>query len=362
MGEREEEEPVGQAAMSRQNSFGGKTISYASSICLNLNNVMGAAIVALPLVNQQAGWLTPTACIFFVFIISSLASTMLVEAMQRIPGNRNLTQRWEFCAIVGHYYGPRAQTITSLVYNASLQSTNIAAMIVSAQIMDVFIVYTAGHSVALDYHMWPPKFIRSQHDLSDPWLTQFVISAGFILSMGVSIPLGYINLEDNMKFQWVSLVGLLLFTCEFFVQFIMCLVPSSECYKNDPTWGPRDMPVFQESGQYQVLGLAIFAYAYVTTIPSWANEKVPSANVNKAIWWPAIAGTLLKLGGGILGAFAFRLVRKDGSAIEGMDNILNRLVESDMPWPTIYSAYFWNISTLIPGIPVSEQCSATARE
>ena len=38
-------------------SFGNKTIGYWSSCCLNLNNVMGAAIVALPLVNQQAGWL-----------------------------------------------------------------------------------------------------------------------------------------------------------------------------------------------------------------------------------------------------------------------------------------------------------------
>ena len=38
----------------------------------------------------------------------------------------------------------------------------------------------------------------------------------------------------------------------------------------------------------------------------------------------------------------------DLSEQEGMDNILNRLVEKDMPAITIYSAYFWNISTLIP--------------
>jgi len=28
----------------------------------------------------------------------------------------------------------------------------------------------------------------------------------------IAVPLGYINLEDNMKFQWASLVGLLIFT------------------------------------------------------------------------------------------------------------------------------------------------------
>ena len=39
----------------QQGAFGAKNIGYWSSCCLNLNNVMGAAIVALPLVNQQAG-------------------------------------------------------------------------------------------------------------------------------------------------------------------------------------------------------------------------------------------------------------------------------------------------------------------
>ena len=151
---------------------------------------MGAAIVALPLVNQQAGWITPTVCILFVFVISSFASTMLVEAMQRIPGNAGLTQRWEFCAIVGHYFGDKAQSVTAVLYNVSLQSTNVAAMIVSAQILDVFIMYVAGHSVALDYQAWPPHFIRSEDNdkglpnLKDPWLTQWVISAGFVVSAG----------------------------------------------------------------------------------------------------------------------------------------------------------------------------------
>lgn len=154
-------------------AFGAKTIGFWSSCCLNLNNVMGAAIVALPLVNQQAGWITPTFCILFVFIVSSFAATMLVEAMQRIPGNSSFDQRWEFCSIVGHYFGARSEFAASILYNISLQSTNIASMIVSAQILDVFIVYTCGRSVAFDYHAWPPRLIMSEPSLSDPWLTQY---------------------------------------------------------------------------------------------------------------------------------------------------------------------------------------------
>ena len=67
---------------------------------------------------------------------------------------------------------------------------------------------------------------------------------------------------------------------------------------------------------------------------------------------PAVFGTVLKLAAGVLGSLAFRLVRPDGTAVEGMDDILNRLVEEDMPEGTKISGYLWNITTLIPGIPV----------
>jgi hypothetical protein len=124
--------------------------------------------------------------------------------------------------------------------------------------------------------------------------------------------------------QWASLAGLLIFTFEFFVQFFICMASGSGCFKHEKALGGVHTPAFKGTGQYQVLGMAIFAYAYVTTIPSWANEKRPQVDVNAAIWWPAVAGTALKLVAGIFGAFAFRLVRSDGTALEGMDNILNR--------------------------------------
>ena len=49
--------------------------------------------VILPLVYQQAGWLTPTLAILITFVLSSYACTMLCEAMQMIPGNRNFEKR-----------------------------------------------------------------------------------------------------------------------------------------------------------------------------------------------------------------------------------------------------------------------------
>ena len=53
--------------------------------------------------------------------------------------------------VVGHYHGPGCEFVVSILYNISLQSTNIASMIVSAQILDVFIVYTctSRHDIRL---------------------------------------------------------------------------------------------------------------------------------------------------------------------------------------------------------------------
>ena len=63
-----------------------KTIGFLDSFCLHLNNLTGPALVLLPLINQEAGWLPCTIGLFLLAFFSFLASTMLAEAIQRIPG------------------------------------------------------------------------------------------------------------------------------------------------------------------------------------------------------------------------------------------------------------------------------------
>jgi hypothetical protein len=96
-------------------ALGNKTITFWGGLILNLNNVMGPAMVALPYLNQQvagimstcmrivedtrahlspvlfaqAGWLSCTLMIFVCCILSAFSCTMICDAAQRIPGNRN---------------------------------------------------------------------------------------------------------------------------------------------------------------------------------------------------------------------------------------------------------------------------------
>ncbi|EDQ87491.1 uncharacterized protein MONBRDRAFT_37937 [Monosiga brevicollis MX1] len=308
---------------------------------------------------------------------------MLCESMQRIPGNFTFEHRYEFATTVRHYYGRTAYIIFQVFYNLSMQASNIAAMIISARVLDKFIGKIAGHSYALDYVHW--GFVKSTDDADHPWcagdLTSegcedltFVISVGFLICMAICIPFGYLNLDENMWFQWVSLAGLLLFTCEFFVQFILkldgedklCLDnvdygnvtcnyhPSERHIGNFSHNGPHRTPIFQASaeGQANVVGMAIFAYSYVVTIPSWVNEKRHHVSVNKSVWVPASVGLVMKLLTGLLGGWAFALLLPDGSPRPHSDDILNIILHRDQPEVSQYSAYLWDITTLIPGIPV----------
>jgi len=274
----------------------------------------------------------------------------LCEAAQRIPGNHNFEKRIEFCDLVRYYYGQRAYVASQLAYNLSLQASNIAAMIVSAQVLDDFIIHVFGTSYAFDYARFQGIRAVVPHGNSptgNVWFdpsshepTASVISLGYGLSMALCIPFGVMKLDENMWFQWVSFCGLLLFTAEFFVQFIMSCVPGAPGYAEGN--GPARTPMFA-SNQSQVLGLAMFAYAYVVTIPSWLNEKKHGVNVNSAVWWPALVGFLMKLFVGLLGSWAFA---------HPTSNILTNLASGSMPEVTRYSSYLWNLLTLVPGIPI----------
>lgn len=75
-------------------------------------------------------------------------------------------------------------------------------------------------------------------------------------------------------------------------------------------------------------------------------------SINKAVWLPATLGLLMKIVTGLLGAWAFALVLPDGSARNNSDDILSMILHDETPRVAQYAAYLWDITTLIPGIPV----------
>jgi len=119
-------------------------------------------------------------------------------------------------------------------------------MIISAQVVDNFITRTAGHSYALDFEHW--NFVESTGLESAPWCNphdlhgrqcayelKWVLSVGYLLCMAICIPFGWLNLDENMWFQWLSFGGLLLFTFEFWGQFIVNFGGYDHSYTHNAT-------------------------------------------------------------------------------------------------------------------------------
>ena len=75
------------------------------------------------------------------------------------------------------------------------------------------------------------------------------MTCGFGLAMAICVPFGFLNLEENMWFQFMSFVCLGLFTTEFVGQFaIEGLQPSRT-------------PAFAEPNVFEAFGVVMFTYA-----------------------------------------------------------------------------------------------------
>lgn len=320
--------------------FGQKTIGTFASYALLVNNAVGPAILIFPLLNQSAGWSAPIVVSIIVYIVSTFSCTMLCEAIQRIPGNESFGMRIEFCDAVRYYIGDGAYWTSQIFLSLSLQASNIAAMIVSAQTVDNLFKKILGASYALD---WMSLSITETNEIGN-FETWSVISLGFIFCMLICIPFGYLSLEDNMWFQYVSFFSLMFFTFEFLIQFLINM-----------SHDPQQVEIFVEdsTAQSSVLGTIIFANAFVVTLPSWLNEKKEGVEANGLIWNGLGFATIFRCIVGILGAFAFSMMNPHtGLPNKGSANILNLLAGPGNLQITQYSSLLWDISTIIPGIPV----------
>eukprot|EP01060_Flectonema_neradi_P022921 TRINITY_DN3113_c2_g1_i3.p1 TRINITY_DN3113_c2_g1~~TRINITY_DN3113_c2_g1_i3.p1 ORF type:complete len:537 (+),score=101.58 TRINITY_DN3113_c2_g1_i3:577-2187(+) len=162
----------------------------------------------------------------------------------------------------------------------------------------------------------------------------YVVSIGYAVVLVVALPLGYWNLDDNIWVQNFAFCGLCFIVCEWCIQ---ALVHGIDFDKND-------VPV-AGSDQSQI-GTVLFNYAFVTTVPSWVNEKKVGVPINKSIWGSSFLGTMMFLFTGLLCAGAW-----DSSS----GNLLSLLTKSSTPGVgnlTRALAYLFPIIALVTSIPI----------
>jgi hypothetical protein len=323
-------------------------------------------------------------------IMSAFSATMMAESMQRIPGNQNFLRRFEFGTVIQHYFGRAGFIAGQIVLNICLQANNIASIVVAAQVLDDFLVYTFKASFAFDFAHF--KFLRSDgaYTSDNPFTGHiWIISLGYVIAMAICIPFGFLNLDDNMWFQWFSFAGMMLSFIMFYIVFFLAgagvispdhappppgthnptipppmnvtmpaapfanhtLTPPTSLPLGNLQWDVSRVPVFGSalSGQANVIGTIVFMSAFVTTVPSWVNEKMPHVSINKSIWSSTITSNIIKMSFGYLAAITY--ANRSHSS-----NILNVISRNAPPGAfgvvTRISVYLFNFATIIPGIPV----------
>lgn len=241
-----------------------KTIGLVGGISLLINNITGPAMVTIPLLYQNAGWVTPTICLVAMAIFGTLAASFLCEAMAALPGNHHFEGRVEFSTLVRFFFGKRGLIVAQIFINVSLQCANVASIIECAQVADETLIAIFKRSCGLQLY---PKFewqcITQEVASDSPFLDSsfYLFTIGFLVMMVIVIPMGLLNLDDNIYIQIIADIFLVVVTADFIITFILHGIDFSR------------VPAFKSGGQSAVLGTIMANYAFVTTVPSWCSEK-----------------------------------------------------------------------------------------
>lgn len=325
----------------KNEGFGSKTIGFFGGFALLVNNMSGPGMMQIPYIFQQAGWLPPLVCLIVVCIVATLSSTMLCEAMSAIPGNEHFEDRVELTTLAKFFFGRWGFYITLFLFVLSLQAVNVASIVVSAQTMDLTIVRIFKKTCAFEWAPKPGFICHEGYGVGDSPFGDdtFVISIGFVVVLIMAVPLGYVNLDDNIIVQKIAFILFLLIMLEWIVWFIY---RGPLDYSNVPVVG-GDLST--------VLGTVIFNYAYVTTIPSWVNEKKPHVSVNKSMWGAAVLSTVLFSVVGIIGAWAYKF-KASQDVLSKINDDQNVVPNSWLLIASQVTVYAFPMVALLSGIPI----------
>eukprot|EP01113_Clastostelium_recurvatum_P011973 TRINITY_DN1616_c0_g1_i3.p1 TRINITY_DN1616_c0_g1~~TRINITY_DN1616_c0_g1_i3.p1 ORF type:complete len:544 (-),score=152.42 TRINITY_DN1616_c0_g1_i3:105-1541(-) len=254
----------------------------------------GPAMVTIPVLYQQSGWLTPTLAFVIVGILTYFASCFLCEAMASVPGNNKFQGRIEFSTLARFYFGHRGHVASQVFINVSLQCLNIASIIIAAQVMDDTVIAIFHKTCGVSLHPSPGWLCtsRTSSGVSPFDGNIMLITAGYLATLAFTIPLGLLNLDDNVYIQVFALVFLFVALGNWFATFFMAGMQSVR------------VPV-SGADLSDVMGNVIFNYGFITTVPSWINEKRPGVGVHSTLAVSVITSCLIFVSIGWLGGMAF---------------------------------------------------------
>jgi len=320
--------------------YGKKTIGFFGGFCLMLNNAIGAGVAAVPLIFVQGGFAPCICAMLLLGFLGAIAGGMVCEAMRHVPGNEHFRGRIEYARCVYFYMGSGWYYVTVIFLILALLTMNVAAIIISAQGVDQALGSFQGKTCGLELSSF--KIVCVEGSTSNSPFNSIVISGGYALCLVVAIPLGILNLDDNILVQIIS-AGLSLFCIGYWMYE---LVPRADfdTYFQDYVWG---------EDYRQIVGSVMSNFAFVITVPSWCNEKMPNVSVNKTVWSSVVFCILCY---GILGTLAAATFTTQLTNNSDFLTLLNN--RKDVSRLTSLTCQFFPMLTALTGVPV---CSIIMR-
>lgn len=221
-------------------------------------------MMSLPLLFQKAGVIPVIVCITLTCICSSINGTMLSEVLASIPKNSDFSLGIEYSSAFDIIIGAHAYYFAEAFFLSACMVQALTGLVETAQSLDSFLAsYLLGHTYALQLAPelmiveWGPDHCKHPDGFCEPFhdAGPLIISVGFVIVTLLFFPLGRGHLEETMIVQFVSFGCLLFFMSEFSLEFISKGLPYSV-----PWFGT----------QYSdVIGIILFNYAFVITVPAW---------------------------------------------------------------------------------------------
>ena len=323
-----------------------KSLNFQYSFIFIINQIYGPGVLAIPILFQQSGLVLSGVFLVAFCVISSLSSTLLSQAIALIPGNARYDRRFEFSSCIRYYWPRSLHGLSSVLLNITIQSYNLASIVICAQSIDQAIIELFGRTFALT--LYPHAAFTAVSQQAFDGLTNgsfsLTVTLGYLLVVVIFMPTCFQNLDDNVKtVQLLSFVCFVVILAEFTGYFVW--------QGHRPvSAGGGFHPVPWVGGTYtQLVSVFIFSWSYTMFVPSWLNEKRDGVSVNAVIWSAGIVA--------LLGYLLFGLLCASVEAGIVLDNILPLLAQ-DAPILTRIFAHAFALTIIAPGIPV---CAVSTR-
>lgn len=298
---------IGRMAPSAEGGFGSRSIGLLGGTMLIANNTAGPTISLMPGLTQEAGWLPCILVMVTLAFVSAVCGNMLLDAVRRMPGNWDFSERVEFADILKHYLHPVVYCLGMCCFTAYLILTLMTYIIQTSQVIDYAFLDGFGCAFGLDF----TKGFRcgTVEDSSTPFGDGVVLSVSLVLLAVMCGPMASKNLDDSIVAQVVAMGGLVVLAFSWLGLL---------CHRADfPTfdWLPAATPNLKG-----LISTMLFNFAFLSSLPSWACEKKPEVSVNLVFFLSLSFVVVIYTTLGIVGALALPPPRHGENLFSQLNN------------------------------------------